>query len=158
MVAIEGYVRDSAGQPLVTILVEAFKQRSFAPNPQLDRNLGSEVTDNEGYFRIDPERNTDEINSNVYIVVTDGSKEFVSVRDRHSRYKKRYSYDNQGRQVKWRSQIITNLNNVIDIVVKHVADASIIPTSLGVNPSLTICALAYRIAFHIVNTKVHNLP
>ena len=119
MVAIEGYVRDSAGQPLVTILVEAFKQRSFAPNPQLDRNLGSEVTDNEGYFRIDPERNIDEINSNVYIVVTDGSKEFVSVRDRDSRYKKRYSYDNQGRQVKWRSQIITNLNNVIDIVVKQ---------------------------------------
>ena len=119
MVAIEGYVRDSAGQPLVTILVEAFKQSSIAPNPQLDRNLGSEVTDNEGYFRIDPERNTDEINSNVYIVVTDGSKEFVSVRDRHSRYKKKYSYDNQGRQVKWRSQIITNLNNVIDIVVKQ---------------------------------------
>jgi len=32
----------------------------------------------------------------------------------------------------------------------YVADGSIIPTSLGVNPSLTITTLAFRIAFHIV--------
>ncbi|HEU4448219.1 MAG TPA: GMC family oxidoreductase [Nitrososphaeraceae archaeon] len=119
MVIIEGYVRSSAGQPLPILLVEVFKQRSFAPNPQHDRNLGSEVTNNEGYFKISLERNIDGINSNLYIVVTDRSEEFVSVRDRHSRYKKTYSYDNQGRQIKWRSQIIANLNNVIDIVVKQ---------------------------------------
>jgi cholesterol oxidase len=34
-----------------------------------------------------------------------------------------------------------------------VADGSIIPTSLGVNPSLTVCALAFRIAEEIAGDK-----
>jgi choline dehydrogenase-like flavoprotein len=35
----------------------------------------------------------------------------------------------------------------------YVADGSIIPTSLGVNPSLTITALAYRVALNIIDKK-----
>ena len=58
----------------------------------------------------------------MYIVVIDKSKRLVSVRDRHSRYKrKEYSsaWD-------WRSQIISNLNNVIEVVVKQ--DRILVPT------------------------------
>jgi cholesterol oxidase len=40
----------------------------------------------------------------------------------------------------------------------YVADGSIVPTSLGVNPSLTITALAYRIAFDIVERNSDYLP
>jgi cholesterol oxidase len=40
----------------------------------------------------------------------------------------------------------------------YIADGSIIPTSLGVNPSLSIIALAYRIAFHLVERNKDYLP
>lgn len=40
----------------------------------------------------------------------------------------------------------------------YVADGSIIPTSLGVNPSLKVSALAFRIASYIEkNLKISNL-
>jgi len=32
----------------------------------------------------------------------------------------------------------------------HVADASAVPTSLGVNPQITIMTLATRLAFHLL--------
>ena len=115
MVVIEGYIRDSTGQPLAGIPVEAFEQ-----NPLGDLTLtGSpKPTDNTGYFKIASQRNIDENNSNVYIVLTDEAKRFVSVRDKYSRHKRKEYFSVGGiNGWKWRSQVITNLNNVIQIVV-----------------------------------------
>ena len=114
MALIEGFIRDISGQPLVGIPVEAFQR-----NPLGDLNLTSlpEITDNKGYFKIFPQKDIDETNSNVYLVVTDDLKKFVSVRDRYSRYKKQDFFDAQGSKQKWRSQIVSNLNNAIQVVV-----------------------------------------
>jgi hypothetical protein len=112
VVAIEGYIRNATGQPLVRISVKAFRRRGLHSNLALITD--SESTDAKGYFKIIPRRkDLDAINSNVYIVVVDKQKKFVSVRDKHGKYKREEFYD----RVEWRSQIICNLNNVIEIIV-----------------------------------------
>src|SRR5215211_5856887 len=119
MVIIEGYIRDSAGQqqPLVGLPVEAFQQNLLG---DLSLTAFPQFTNDEGFFKIIPQININETSSNVYIVVTDESKRFVSVRDRHSRYKRKEFLSVGGTYGwKWRGQIITNLNNIIQIVVKQ---------------------------------------
>lgn len=127
MVMIEGYIRDSSGQqPLVGVPVEAFQQ-----NPLGDLNLAvfPQFTNDEGFFRIIPQINIGEkAISNVYIVVTDESKRFVSVRDRHSRYKRKEFLSLEGIYGwKWKSQVIANLNNIFQIVVVVKQDPISIP-------------------------------
>jgi hypothetical protein len=115
MVIIEGYIRDPVGQPLVGIPVEASQ---YNPLGDLTLTTFPEITDNKGYFKIVPQRDIDETNSNVYIIITDESKKFISVRDRHGRHKRKEFFSVDGiNGWKWRSQVISNLNNVIEIVV-----------------------------------------
>jgi hypothetical protein len=100
---------------LVGIAVEASQ---YNPLGDLALTTFPEITDNEGYFKIIPQRDIDETNSNVYIIITDDSKKFISVRDRHSRHKRKEFFSVGGTNGwKWRSQIISNLNNVIEIIV-----------------------------------------
>jgi GMC oxidoreductase len=116
LVIIEGYILDSTEkQPLVGLPVEAFQQNQLG---DFSLTAFPAFTDDEGHFRIIPQGNINETSSNVYIVVTDESKRFVSVRDRHSRYKRKEFTSVEGTcGWKWNSQIITNLNTIIQIVV-----------------------------------------
>jgi cholesterol oxidase len=114
MVIIEVFVRDSTGQALPGVPVEVFQRKLSG-----DLNLtGSpELTNNEGYFKF-TKTNIDELNSNVYIVITDESKGFVSVRDRHGRYKRKDFFSSGGiNGWKWRGLTISNLNNIIEIAI-----------------------------------------
>jgi cholesterol oxidase len=119
MVIIEGYIRDSSEQQSqVRVPVEAFQQ---TPVGDLNLTPFPQFTNDKGFFQIIPQINfTDERSSNVYITVTDKSKKFVSVSDRQSRYKRKefFSVGDGTYGWKWRSQVIANLTNIIQIVVK----------------------------------------
>src|SRR5215203_5350063 len=118
MVIIEGYIRDSARQqPLVGLAVEAFEKTPFG---DITLTASPQLTNDDGLFKIVTQRNINDTSANVYIVVTDESKKFVSVRDRYSRYKKEEFLTIEGTYGwKWRSQPIANLNTIIQIVVKQ---------------------------------------
>ena len=87
----------------------------------LSLTVSPQYTNEEGFFEIiSRSQIVDETSSNLYIVVTDQSKMFVSVRDRLSRYKRKEFLSVEGNYGwKWRSQIITNVNTIIQIVVKQ---------------------------------------
>jgi cholesterol oxidase len=103
---------------LVGLPVEAFQQ---TPLGSLSLTQSPEFTDEEGYFKIIPQINIiNETGSNVYVVVIDESKRFVSVRDRQSRYKKKEFPSAEGSfGWQWSSQVINNLNTIIEINVKQ---------------------------------------
>jgi cholesterol oxidase len=115
VIAIEGYIRDTERHPLTGIPVKAFLHRKRLPDSSLTSS--PEITDHKGYFKIIPKlRNVRNINSNVYIVVIDQSREFNSIRDRQSRYRRERFFN----RTEWRSGVICNLNLVIEIIAnKH---------------------------------------
>jgi cholesterol oxidase len=116
MTTLQGYIRDTFGQPLTRIPVQAFFHRQLIGDHKVTEL--PLVTDNTGYF----ETNLRELNatpSNFYLIVIDVDKKFVSVRDWASRYKKqKQEITYNGRKaIKWKSAIIENLDTIIDIIV-----------------------------------------
>jgi adenylate kinase len=78
---------------LVGISVEAFQ---YNPLDDLALTTFPEIIDNKGYFRIMPQRDIDETNSNVYLIITNDSKKFISVRDKHGRHKRKEFFSVDG--------------------------------------------------------------
>ncbi len=124
MIVIEGYIHDSTDKPLSGIPVELF-QRFLGQDIPLTLPPPS-ITDNNGYFKIILSQIIHIKNSQVYLAITDSTGRFTSVRDSQSRYKKEEFFDNEGNEgLKWRGEVINNLNNMIDISV--VLEKRIIP-------------------------------
>jgi cholesterol oxidase len=117
MAIIEGYVHDVSNQPLSGIPVQAFQDRQLLG----DLNLTPipVITDNNGYFKLIPTRDMEAVNSNVYLILIDIEKKFVSLRDWKSRYKreKKEIIFNDVKARRWKGNIIDNLDNIIEIIV-----------------------------------------
>jgi cholesterol oxidase len=117
MIVIEGRIHDSRDRPLSGIPVEVF-QRFPGQDILLTLPLQSSVTDSEGYFKIILSQIIHIKNSQVYLAITDSTDRFTSVRDSQSRYRKEEFFDNEGNEgLKWRGEVINNLNNSMDITV-----------------------------------------
>src|SRR5918994_1034842 len=124
MIVIEGHLHDSTDKPLSGIPVELF-QRFLGQDLPLTLPP-SPITDNNGYFKIILSQIIHIKNSQVYLAITDSTGRFTSVRDSQSRYRKEEFFDNEGNEgLKWRGEVINNLNNMIDISV--VLEKRIIP-------------------------------
>jgi len=116
MIVIEGYIHDSTDKPLSGIPVELFQR--FPGQDLLLTPHPPSVTDNEGYFKIILSQIIHIKNSQVYLAITDSTGRFTSVRDSQSRYRKEEFFDNEDNEgLKWRGEVINNLNNTINITV-----------------------------------------
>ncbi|MGH9973409.1 MAG: hypothetical protein ACRD93_05885 [Nitrososphaeraceae archaeon] len=145
MTKLQGYIRDTSGQPLSGIPI-----LKLTPLPL--------VTDNIGYF----ESNLKELNStnsNLFLTVIDVGKKFASVRDWSSRYKKeRREITFNGRNATiWKSGTVENLDTMIEIIVN--LNRKIIPSTyqsvvIGSGFGRTIISLSIANKY---NEKNNNL-
>jgi hypothetical protein len=119
MAIIEGYIRDVSNQPISGISIQAFQDRQLIGDLNLTRD--PVITDNNGYFKLILTRDIESVNSNVYLIVIDTEKKFVSMRDWKSRYKRETKeiIFNGVKARKWKGNIIDNLDNIIEIIVIH---------------------------------------
>src|SRR5215203_1315749 len=112
---IEGYIRDSNDIPLKFVPVDVFRRL-----PMGDLILiapPAVITGPDGHFEIPLSQDIPIKNSQVYLAITDSTGRFTSVRDNQSRYKKEEFFSPEGKGLKWRGEVISNLNNVVNVVV-----------------------------------------
>jgi GMC oxidoreductase len=126
MTKVQGYIRDTSGQPLSGIPIKVSQHRQLFGELNLTRI--PVVSDNGGYFELNL-KDLNVLNSNFYLVVIDIGKKFVSVRDWTSRYKKqKQEVTFNGRNaIRWKSGVIDDLNTIIEIIVNLVG--KIIPST-----------------------------
>jgi len=75
------------------------------------------ITGPDGHFEIPLSQDIPIKNSQIYLAITDSTGRFTSVRDNQSRYKKEEFFSPEGKGLKWRGEVISNLNNVVNVVV-----------------------------------------
>src|SRR5215203_1613869 len=112
---IEGYIRDSNDIPLKFVPVDVFRRL-----PMGDLILiapPAVITGPDGHFEIPLSQDIPIKNSQIYLAITDSTGRFTSVRDNQSRYKKEEFFSPEGKGLKWRGEVISNLNNVVNVVV-----------------------------------------
>lgn len=126
MTKLQGYIRNTSGQPLSRVPLQGFQHRHLIGDLKVTSN--PLVTDDNGYFESNLE-GLKPIDSNFYLVVIDVGKKFVSVRDWASRYRKqKQEITFSGRNAMgWKSGIIENLNTILEIIVN--LDSKIIPST-----------------------------
>src|SRR5215208_5880771 len=106
---ISGRIRDSSNNPLEDILVKAYDM-----DPFYDDLLGSATTGSEGQFEIvfdtaDYDPLGVEGEPEVFLIITDSEKKFVSVKDRQGVYSR--DTDNIGNVI-WKGPVLDNLENI----------------------------------------------
>jgi GMC oxidoreductase len=163
MIVIEGYIHDSTDKPLSGIPIELFQR--FPGQDLLLTPPPPSVTDNEGYFKIILSQIMHIKNSQVYLAITDSTGRFTSVRDSQSRYRKEEFSDNEGNEgLKWRGEVINNLNNIMEITIvlenRKILDryeAVVIGSGFGGTIAALTLSNKYEKEDNNNNKKVENL-
>jgi choline dehydrogenase-like flavoprotein len=115
MQSIVGRIHDSNNKPITdNVLIEAFEHNIF--ESILHRHLGSTTTVNsEGQFKIIPKVIFEWNIKNIYIVISDPLKKFVSIKEGDFQNEFSKFVDSHG-NTKWKSDIINDINK-IDITI-----------------------------------------
>ncbi|HKG72052.1 MAG TPA: carboxypeptidase-like regulatory domain-containing protein [Nitrososphaeraceae archaeon] len=160
---ISGRIRESSNNPLEGILVKAYDM-----DPFYDELLGSAATGSDGQFEIPFDRGDYdplgvEGEPEIYLIITDSEKKFVSVKDRqgvHSR-----DTDDIGNVI-WKGPVLDNLENIGKYDIEIMLSPREIPKTyealvIGSGFGGTIISLQLANRFEAENSKpnvVNNKP